>query len=138
MEAKWSTEKAAEFAEWIVLNGGGKVTRQIFQRHQSDFELLADFEGQHPAIDYVLNAVRSIPGIKVLKQLRADISRDYAQLFMTIGRRDGFGCAICGTPDRSLQIDHIIPVNRGGTNELSNLQLLCAKCNGHKSDKVEG
>jgi 5-methylcytosine-specific restriction endonuclease McrA len=36
----------------------------------------------------------------------------------------GNGCSICG--DKSnLQLDHIIPLYKNGTNELNNLQILC-------------
>lgn len=34
-------------------------------------------------------------------------------------------------------VEHIIPVSRGGTNELENLALACSGCNVAKSDKVE-
>ncbi len=34
------------------------------------------------------------------------------------------------------QIDHIIPVSKGGKTTLSNLQVLCANCNREKSDKI--
>lgn len=36
-----------------------------------------------------------------------------------------------------LQIDHIIPLAKGGTNDETNLWLLCASCNRAKSDKTE-
>jgi 5-methylcytosine-specific restriction endonuclease McrA len=37
-------------------------------------------------------------------------------------------CPACFSTD-NLQIEHTVPVSRGGTNELSNLTTLCAKCN---------
>lgn len=47
-------------------------------------------------------------------------------------------CKYCRTED-NLTIDHKIPVILGGTNDASNLQCLCFRCNGIKSgipDKV--
>ncbi|MEO1389826.1 MAG: HNH endonuclease signature motif containing protein [Cyanobacteria bacterium J06634_6] len=35
-----------------------------------------------------------------------------------------------------LEIEHIIPLVKGGTNDESNLWLACPLCNGHKSSKV--
>ncbi len=46
--------------------------------------------------------------------------------------RDGFCCRRCGTSVRPLQVDHIIPLSRGGTNNLSNLQTLCLRCHSLK------
>lgn len=34
-------------------------------------------------------------------------------------------------------VEHIFPVSRGGPNDLDNLALACAGCNGHKYDKIE-
>lgn len=46
-------------------------------------------------------------------------------------KRDGFKCRACGnTPDKSpLNIDHIIPKAKGGTDNINNLQTLCFDCN---------
>ncbi len=44
-------------------------------------------------------------------------------------------CNFCGSKDR-LHIDHIHPVDKGGLTEIKNLQVLCAKCNIRKSNKV--
>jgi ATP adenylyltransferase len=48
-------------------------------------------------------------------------------------------CQLCGATknQRPLDVDHIIPRNRGGKNELANLQVLCSKCNRSKRDKDE-
>lgn len=45
--------------------------------------------------------------------------------------RDCFACVLCGAapPDAKLEIDHIMPIAKGGTNDKSNLQTLCFECN---------
>ena len=56
-----------------------------------------------------------------------------------IMERDNYTCQKCGKymPDEvGLHIDHIIPVSKGGKSIPSNLQVLCSKCNGKKSNKV--
>jgi hypothetical protein len=35
-----------------------------------------------------------------------------------------------------LEIEHIIPLAKGGSNDETNLWLACPLCNGHKSDKT--
>ena len=65
---------------------------------------------------------------------RKDISSNYRQLLAYIGKRDGFYCRACNSVS-DLQIDHVKPVAKGGTNDLDNLQLLCGACNRQKSDK---
>lgn len=35
-------------------------------------------------------------------------------------------------------IDHIVPLNKGGKNHVSNCTACCRKCNAEKSDKVDG
>lgn len=49
-----------------------------------------------------------------------------------------YRCACCGVTDRSrvpFQVDHIVPMNRGGKSIQENLQILCRKCNGGKGDQ---
>ena len=49
-----------------------------------------------------------------------------------------YECAICKKAYSNripFQIDHIIPMNKGGKTVASNLQVLCRQCNGLKSDK---
>lgn len=45
-------------------------------------------------------------------------------------------CALCGRPisKERFTIDHILPLNRGGSNDLSNLQISCEFCNKLKGD----
>jgi diadenosine tetraphosphate (Ap4A) HIT family hydrolase len=45
-------------------------------------------------------------------------------------------CELCGISNdiRALEVDHIIPKNKGGSNDPSNLQALCYRCNAMKRD----
>ncbi len=61
------------------------------------------------------------------------------ELRESIAIRDNFTCQICGKymPDGvGLHIDHIVPIAKGGKSVPSNLQVLCSKCNGKKSNKI--
>lgn len=49
-------------------------------------------------------------------------------------KRDG-ACLKCNTT-KKLTIDHIVPICKGGSNEINNLQTLCLKCNSDKDDKI--
>lgn len=58
-----------------------------------------------------------------------------------IKNRDNFTCCTCGNsthtePNLLLEIDHIIPISKGGPTTEDNLQTLCWKCNRSKSNKL--
>jgi 5-methylcytosine-specific restriction enzyme A len=71
--------------------------------------------------------------------------------------RDNFTCQECGwsppkqkipnnykgtytiwvpEEDNELQIDHIVPQAKGGTDHIKNLQTLCEHCNNKKNDRI--
>jgi diadenosine tetraphosphate (Ap4A) HIT family hydrolase len=45
-------------------------------------------------------------------------------------------CECCGAHEhqRALEVDHIVPKNQGGSDDISNLQALCFRCNAGKRD----
>lgn len=52
----------------------------------------------------------------------------------------GFKCKLCSEGLSGLygyEIDHVVPVSRGGATERSNLQLLCVPCNRGKSHQTD-
>lgn len=51
-------------------------------------------------------------------------------------QRQGHICALCNQFMEKPSIDHIVPLSKGGTNDLSNLQLACLVCNLRKGAKV--
>lgn len=71
-------------------------------------------------------------------------SKEYQRSLMTdslrydVLKRDHYRCQLCGalaSEGAQLEVDHIIPVSKGGKTEMSNLQTLCKSCNRGKSDK---
>jgi 5-methylcytosine-specific restriction endonuclease McrA len=73
---------------------------------------------------------------------KAGATFTYKQVF----ERDGWRCQLCSkvTPERKRgtishnapEVDHIIPLSKGGEHSLNNAQTLCRACNGWKSDKI--
>jgi CRISPR/Cas system Type II protein with McrA/HNH and RuvC-like nuclease domain len=51
-------------------------------------------------------------------------------------KRDGFRCSYCGSepPSIILEVDHIEPSSRGGTNDINNLITSCFSCNRGKKN----
>ncbi len=55
-----------------------------------------------------------------------------------IYKKDGYRCRHCGAMGKyvNLEIDHIIPIAKGGKTTYKNLQTLCRRCNYDKGDKL--
>jgi hypothetical protein len=50
--------------------------------------------------------------------------------------RDAHTCRYCGATDVPLDVDHVIPLTRGGSNRDDNLVAACYSCNRSKSNKL--
>lgn len=102
-----------------------------------DLDILYRFIGDDEVIDRAIDILtpavteraRLEEAAKAKKAKRSEIAASYNKIFVTLGRRDGFVCAICGEAGGDLQIDHVIPLSKDGSNDMSNLQLLCKTCN---------
>ena len=55
---------------------------------------------------------------------------------IAVWRRDEGKCAKCGSR-KNLEYDHIIPISKGGSNTVRNIELLCEECNRKKRDNIE-
>lgn len=59
------------------------------------------------------------------------------KLRFEVFKRDSFTCQYCGksAPDVVLEVDHIIPVSKGGKNTITNLITSCFDCNRGKGNR---
>ena len=90
----------------------------------------------------LLTAVRAELYAKINKSGHSKTQRNAMtnDLREAIKLRDNYTCCICGNsvynePNLLLEVDHIIPISKGGKTEASNLQTLCWRCNRNKADK---
>jgi hypothetical protein len=91
-----------------------------------------------PTIDVLIQALSE--KIKFKKSAAGQRSLMTARLREYIKNRDNYACKICSVSihDQThllLEVDHIMPVSKGGLSIEENLQTLCWKCNRSKSNK---
>ena len=86
-------------------------------------------------VEYLGGLVKFRKSIKGQRALMTSKLREY------IKQRDDYTCQACSlsTADEKnllLEIDHIVPLSRGGITSEENLQTLCWKCNRSKGSKL--
>ena len=79
--------------------------------------------------------------IKFKKSVKGQRALMTSRLRQKIKERDGYTCKKCGAslnaePNLLLEIDHIIPLSKGGLTTEDNLQTLCWRCNRSKGAKI--
>lgn len=62
-----------------------------------------------------------------------------AKIRQEVFKRDNYKCKTCGKSpatdsELSLEVDHILPYSKGGTNDIENLHTLCNRCNKGKGN----
>ena len=114
--------------EFIYVSPGGNVGDKL--------SVVMDIEQLNKFIVYLSEKIKfkkSVAGQRALMTSR---------LREEIKQRDSYTCRLCGVsakdePHLLLEIDHILPVSKGGLTTEDNLQTLCWKCNRSKGAKVE-
>jgi 5-methylcytosine-specific restriction endonuclease McrA len=48
----------------------------------------------------------------------------------------GYACLCCGATDRRLEADHVVPLTKGGSDSIGNIQPLCGECNRRKFTEI--
>ena len=58
------------------------------------------------------------------------------ELRQAVFERDNYTCQYCGNVGGDLEIEHIIPVSKGGNNDIRNLVTACRACNRAKGHRM--
>jgi hypothetical protein len=115
----------------MIARKGLRISEPTYRRRWGSLreacQLLARFKKDEITEQQLLGTVPS-------RQTRATLP---LQLRWDVLKRNDYRCVKCGArpPDVELEVDHIVPVSRGGTNDLTNLRTLCRPCNQGKKDR---
>ena len=98
-------------------------------------DIVFDTANLEEFIEYLADIVKFKKSVKGQRALMTSSLRE------EILERDDYTCQNCGIsikdePNLLLEIDHIIPVSKGGMTTEDNLQTLCWRCNRSKSNKL--
>lgn len=99
-------------------------------------EVVMDIDNLNEFVEYLNERIKWKKSIKGQRSLMTSALRQ------KILQRDGYKCKKCGAnvarePNLLLEVDHIIPLSKGGMTKESNLQTLCWRCNRSKGAKIE-
>lgn len=107
-----------------VLNNKSASFNMLYIEHL--LEQIEDKTNERYNNKYIWDAICRIERAKVTNSLR-----------FAIYKRDGYRCCKCGRKTEDLEIDHILPISKGGKTHPNNLQTLCKRCNKNKSNIIE-
>ena len=142
-------KKKAEYVESLWESNDENMLRLFFGRKiyfwkQLDIEMMklsnpSLFEdennikyGKRDFEDMTLMEIRKI-NPEYEKKLRDEV------FMKAIDKNGNYVCAACGLKAKNripFQVDHIIPLNKGGRTVADNLQILCRSCNAKKGDSL--
>lgn len=88
--------------------------------------------------DYILFDLSKIPFYKTNKnpRLHERNIKLWKRISNNVFKRDNYTCKYCGKRGGKLEVDHVIPFSKGGSDDLSNLVTSCRHCNAQKHDKT--
>lgn len=139
-------ESQVEYYEKVTNNMVGRVLRNhgIVEKDGSGYSLVGyeDLDGEQ--VEHLVELCQSKleeykerRGRRICQHRRVSAGYVSGTLRYEVLRRARFRCELCGVSADlgALEVDHIVPRNRSGTDDPDNLQALCYSCNAMKRDR---
>jgi len=108
-----------------------------------DFSGWLDFSRENPPEDELegvgtISMVVRLPKVLLLKFYDALPIKETRFSKETVFQRDAYQCQYCGVrpPLKKLNLDHVIPRDRGGKTSWDNVVTSCIRCNSHKANRL--
>jgi 5-methylcytosine-specific restriction endonuclease McrA len=116
---------------YYLQNREGKKVKHYYMGKKMPLELIEKISRRKKLKNKILEARRVLFILRELKRPPTLYNR------YTIFERDNFTCQYCGrkAPEVALEVDHVVPVSKGGTDDPSNLQTACRECNSQKRNR---
>jgi diadenosine tetraphosphate (Ap4A) HIT family hydrolase/5-methylcytosine-specific restriction endonuclease McrA len=122
-----------------VLRNRGVVSKQGKEFVLNGFESLSPDEVKQliAACQLRLDEYLANRGERVWQHRKLSAGYISGTLRYDVLKRAEFHCELCGISAdlKALEVDHILPRNHGGSDDLENLQALCYSCNAMKRDR---
>lgn len=140
----WSDETIADYSDYP---GDAPQYVRLLQKHGwLDGKILHDW------LDYAgryLESKYRVSNPDRLRKIWAKFGREFTKTAYSkntegwtatrikVLERDLHTCQYCGVKDVPFEIDHILPVAKGGTNDIKNLATACKSCNRSKGARIK-
>lgn len=139
-------ESQVEYYEDVTKNMVGRVLRNhgIVEKRDDGYYLIGYDDLEDEQVEHLielceakLDEYKKKRGKHIWQHRKASAGYISGTLRYEVLKRARFRCELCGVSAdvRALEVDHIVPRSRGGTDDPDNLQALCYRCNAMKRDR---
>jgi ATP adenylyltransferase len=122
-----------------VLRSHGIVEKRDHGYYLIGYDYLDDEQVEHliELCEAKLDEYKTKRGKRIWQHRKVSAGYISGTLRYEVLKQAKFRCELCGVSAdvRALEVDHIIPRSKGGTEEPDNLQALCYRCNAMKRDR---